>query len=66
MPMPVTFAALISRITVPSISAAVTMLPSKRLMDGALRKGFDSCVRQPTIPNKITMEKIQFFTQHPG
>jgi hypothetical protein len=61
---PVTFAAFISRVTVPSISAAVNMLPSRRLMAGALGKGFDSCARQPANPNTITTQMIQFFTLH--
>jgi hypothetical protein len=41
------------------------MLPSKRLMAGALGNGFDSCVRQPANPNRITMPKTQFFNLHP-
>jgi hypothetical protein len=51
---------------VASISAAVKVLPSRRLMAGALGKGFDSCVPQPANANKITMQKMQFFTQHPS
>ena len=66
MPAPVILAAFISRVTVPSISAAVNMLPSRRLMAGALGKGFDSCARQPANPITITTPMIQFFTLHPN
>ena len=63
---PATFAAFISRVTVPSISAAAKLLPSRRWMVGALGKGFDSRARHPADQNTIATPMIQFFTLHPN